>query len=60
MSNIKKKKDVFFDGGLHSFGRASTSDEARELAWNNLPLDIKKQIKKEDLKPEEFKNSWLV
>lgn len=53
-------KPVFFDGGSLSCGDASSIEEARDVAWEKLPDDIKEQTTKENLKPEEFDNSWLV
>ena len=56
----KKYKPVYFDGGIESFGMASNIEEARELGWKFLPDDIKENIGKHALKPEEFKDSWLI
>jgi len=60
---IKKEKiykHVFFDGGNKSLGKASNVEEARELGWRFLPDDIKENVGKHTIKPEEFENSWLV
>lgn len=53
-------KPVFFDGGTLSCGNASSIKEARDIAWEKLPDDIKKQTTKESLKPIEFDTAWLV
>jgi len=63
----KKYKPVFFDCGRKSLGEASNIEEARGLAWEKLPEDIKEQlinikkkISKNSLTPTEFTDSWIV
>jgi len=54
------KKDVYIEGGSKSCGKAHSSKEAIDLAYNRYPEDIKKEIPKSKLAVIEFENSYTI
>lgn len=52
------KKSVYIDSNLGKLGDAFSKEEAREIIWKKLPINIKKQLAKKDINITEFKNSW--
>lgn len=56
-----RPKDVYFDGGCVSCGKAKTIEQARDLAWKHLPTDIQEGLgSKDNLDIIEFKTQFLA